>query len=633
MGEKVRIQDNLYMAVNGEWLENAVIPEDRPTVGGFTDLDIGVEKTLMRDFSEMAQGSRRIPNKYVNLAIEIYKKALDFGRRDAEGITPVLPDLKRILDIKDIDDFNAKAADLLKEGFPLPLQLGVEPDMKNTRKHAIMVIGPSTILPDTTYYEEGNPSHDQLIALWSGMVNELLNKTDLSEEDKAKYLADCLAFDELIAKRVKSQEEWAEYTAMYNPRLATVVAKQCGQFAFKKFLFDLFGFNPQTVIVGDPRFFEEFQGLFNADNFELYRHWAYIKVLLGATPYLSDELRILGGSYRRALSGIAQAPSPEKAAYRLASGLLSEPVGIYYGRTYFGPKAKKDTISIVKEVIATYKKRLANNPILSPATREKAILKLSKIVIKMGYPDEVGKQYRKYTVDPNASLYEAVSVIGQEQTSYNLSQLGKPVDRTEWPMPGHMVNACYNPYVNDITFPAAILQAPFYSLSQTRAQNLGGIGTVIGHEISHAFDNNGAQCDERGNLNNWWTEEDYEKFKNLTKGMIDEFDGIETSAGKVNGKLIVSENIADNGGVGCALEIESHEEHPDYQAFFIQFAKIWCMKAQPEYEKLLLSVDVHAPHELRANIQPRNFKEWYEAFDVTPEDQMYIAPEKRLNIW
>lgn len=236
-------------------------------------------------------------------------------------------------------------------------------------------------------------------------------------------------------------------------------------------------------------------------------------------------------------------------------------------------------------------------------------------------------------VDNNKSLYEIMGDISKAKNIYNIKELGKPVNRKEWLMPGHMVNACYNPYTNDITFPAAILQEPFYSLKQTRAQNLGGIGTVIGHEISHAFDNNGAQCDERGNLNNWWTEEDYNKFKDLTQKMIEEFDGIEMAGGKVNGKLIVSENIADNGGVGCALQIESQEENPDFKAFFMQFAKIWCMKMRPEYEQLLLSVDVHAPHKLRANIQPRNFKEWYEAFDVKPSDEMYIEPSKRLNIW
>ena len=214
-----------------------------------------------------------------------------------------------------------------------------------------------------------------------------------------------------------------------------------------------------------------------------------------------------------------------------------------------------------------------------------------------------------------------------------LDRLLKPVDRTEWDMPGHMVNACYNPSSNDITFPAAILQKPFYSLQQSVSENLGGIGAVIGHEISHAFDNNGANFDENGNLKNWWTEEDFKAFKDKTKDMIEQFDGIEFHGGKVNGELVVSENIADNGGMGVTLEIMHGLEAPDYKAYFMNWARVWCMKAKEEFIQLLLSNDVHSPAVLRANMSPRNFSEWYKAFGVTENDGMYIPPEKRISIW
>ena len=214
-----------------------------------------------------------------------------------------------------------------------------------------------------------------------------------------------------------------------------------------------------------------------------------------------------------------------------------------------------------------------------------------------------------------------------------LEELYKPVDRTRWLMPGHMVNACYNPNCNDITFPAAILQKPFYSLTQSLSENLGGIGAVIGHEISHAFDNNGAKFDENGNLNNWWLEEDFKAFEDLTKDMIKQFDGLEFHGGKVSGELTVSENIADNGGVGVTLEIMSTLDNADYQSYFKNWARIWCMKAKEEYIQLLLANDVHSPTAIRANIPPRNFKEWYEAFNVTEKDKMYIAPENRISIW
>jgi putative endopeptidase len=200
-------------------------------------------------------------------------------------------------------------------------------------------------------------------------------------------------------------------------------------------------------------------------------------------------------------------------------------------------------------------------------------------------------------------------------------------------MPGHMVNASYNPFVNDITFPAAILQPPFYSLKQTRSENLGGIGAVIGHEISHAFDINGAKCDENGNINNWWTNGDKRRFNSKIKAMVKQFDKIELPWGTVNGKFIVSENMADNGGMAVTLAIMARSKDVSYEEYFMNWARVWCMKAKPEYQKLLLSVDVHGPAILRANMQPRNFKEWYDTFGVKKTDKMYIPPKKRIIIW
>ena len=253
--------------------------------------------------------------------------------------------------------------------------------------------------------------------------------------------------------------------------------------------------------------------------------------------------------------------------------------------------------------------------------------------VKMGYPDKADEIYDKLVFDPEDSFFDIMLSIKAIRAEDVLSKLDQPTDPTKWAMPGHMVNACYDPFVNDITFPAAILQAPFYSLKQTRSENLGGIGAVIGHEISHAFDSNGAKCDENGNINNWWTEDDFKRFEAKVQQMIEQFDGIELPWGKVNGAFIVSENMADNGGVAVTLDIMGRTPGANYQEYFFNWAKIWCQKAKPEYSQLLLSVDVHGPCILRANMPPRNFDEWYKTFDVTEKDQMYIAPEKRIVIW
>ena len=355
--------------------------------------------------------------------------------------------------------------------------------------------------------------------------------------------------------------------------------------------------------------------------------------LLSNSSLLSEELYEIGKLYTRALRGIDKNPVIEKQAYQRVSNIFSEPIGVYYGRTYFGEEAKKDVVSIVKKIIEMYKERMKNNSFLKEETKKKAILKLDTIVIKMGYPDKIDEYYSKLKVDDNDSLFDSMNKIFKIKILHNLEELNKPVDRTLWAMPGHLVNACYNPSSNDITFPAAILQKPFYSLDQSVSQNLGGIGAVIGHEISHAFDNNGAQFDEKGNLFNWWSKEDYDAFKKLTEKMIKEWDGIPFHGGKVNGKLIVSENIADNGGLSVTLAIMHTLKDADYQEYFKNWARVWCMKAKEEYILLLLTNDVHAPAELRANIQPRNFSEWYSAFDVKETDKMYIAPEDRVTIW
>ena len=630
----VRIQDDLYEAVNGEWLKTAVIPDDRPTTGGFSDLDQDVEKIMMADFRAFADGTKTSDIPEMKYAIALYQKVLDTERRNREGIAPALPLLERIRAIRTPEDLNRDAADLLLQGVPLPIQMEVTGDMEDATRNAFIVLGPDIILPDTTYYAEDNQAGKQLLAVWADMAAKALAFTPLSAGEQKQYLDDALAYDALAAQKVKSQVEWSEYYKCHNPMSADEVAALTAPFDIKKLLRDLYGENaPATLVVYDPKAIREMNGYFSAEGFARYIHWAYVNTLLRATAFLSEELAALGKTYRRVLSGVAADPTMEKQAYQTASRMYSEPVGVYYGRTYFGEEAKKDVVDLVHKIIDTYKLRMRKNSFLAPATKEQAIRKLSTIEVKMGYPDEIREIWSRLVFAEEDSFFAAMVKLSAIRTEDMFQKLLKPVDRTEWLMPGHMVNACYNPNCNDITFPAAILQKPFYSLQQSVSENLGGIGAVIGHEISHAFDNNGANFDEHGNLKNWWTEEDFQAFKDLTKDMIVQFDGIEYHGGRVNGELVVSENIADNGGMGVTLEIMHTLDDPDYRAYFINWARVWCMKAKEEYIQLLLTSDVHSPAVLRANMPPRNFGEGYEAFGVTENDGMYLPPEKRISIW
>ena len=629
--EKVRIQDDLYTYVNQAKLEELVIPDDMPMAGGFTSLITDVEKLMIGEFNTMCK-EKSYPNEHMERACTLYTLAKDVKRKKKHGIKPALKNLAILKKLSTLRSYNLHTKELIFRSIGMPLNIMVEPNMKDTTHHCVMIQGPSVILPDVSYYAN-EQQRESLLGMWSGFAKQVLAIAGHSEEEVEQLIKDTLAFDALVAKYVKSQEEWSEYTKMYNPMKTGRVAGMVKPLNLKKLLKDLFGFVPEEIIVTEPRYFKHFKEVFNADTFEMYKNWAYVNTLMGSCSLLSEELRDLGGGFRRALSGIAAASSAEKFAYQLASGMYSEPVGLYYGEKYFGEEAKKDITEIVKQIVATYQKRIESNDILEPATKEKAILKLSKMGLKLGYPDRVEALYDKLVFDASKSLFDVVSTLRKIHMEENFSKLDKEVDRTHWAMPGHMVNACYDPFVNDITFPAAILQPPFYSIHQSRSENLGGIGAVIGHEISHAFDSNGAKCDELGNLNNWWTKADERKFNKKVNAMIKQFDGIELPWGTVNGKFTVSENIADNGGMAVTLDIMSNTEGVSFEEYFANWARVWCQKAKPEYQALLLQVDVHGPCYLRANIPPRNFPEWYSTFNVKKSDGMYLAPSKRVVIW
>ena len=631
--ETIRIQDDLYNFVNQKTLEELVIPDDKPVAGGFAKLGDAVEKIMMQEFATMAE-TREYPNVYLERACQLYAIIMDAGKKEKDGIAPALKNLAILDEIHSLADFSRLFKTLSVNGIPTPVNIGVDTDMKNTKQRKVYIQGAGVILPDATYYRpEMAAQKAQLIGLWTQATQLVMAKTDLSAEDQAKYIADTLAFDEILAGLVKTNEEWSRYVEMYNPMAVTEVAGMLSTLELNAVLTDLFGHVPETVVVTEPRYFGSFATVLNDETMELYKHWAYVTGLLRSCNYLSEELRELGGMYSRAITGVAKMQSIEKFAYNLASGIYSEPVGIYYGEKYFGQEAKKDITEIVYQIIDTYQQRIKTNEILGDDTKEKAILKLSKMGVKMGYPDKVRAIYEKLTFDPADSLFDIVRSLKAIQELDTLAKLDQPTEPENWAMPGHMVNACYDPFVNDITFPAAILQPPFYSINQTRSENLGGIGAVIGHEISHAFDSNGAKCDELGNLNNWWTKADERKFNKKVNAMIKQFDGIELPWGVCNGKFTVSENIADNGGMAVTLDIMSNSENVSFEEYFNNWARVWCQKAKPEYQALLLQVDVHGPAYLRCNMPPRNFPEWYATFGVKKTDKMYLAPSKRIVIW
>ena len=627
------IKDDLYEAVNGGWLKTAKIPDDKPATGGFNDLVNEIDKQLMDDFDAYATGKEKSDDSRFNEMIKLYRLAKKFDWRKKVGPQPLKRMLASVENLNSYEDYQSQWKNWILAGMPSPISFDIDADMKNATVYALFASSPSLILPDKSYYEaEKKAQHDQLLQLWSSMVEALMDKLGYSKEEAKKIIDDAIKFDALLAPNVQSAEEAADYSKMYNPQTVAELASATDQLDIAAIIKQLVGEEPEKVIVTEPEYFKALNKILQ-DNFELFKNWALIRVIRENASYLDDEMREINGRYGRALSGSKKPVSQRKFAFYLARDMFSQVAGDYYGKKYFGPQAKADVHHMVEQMIKVYKGRLTNNQWLSKDTRDKAILKLDKLGIQVGYPDKIPALYDQFKVDEEESLIANVNQLTVTANKELFSRWNKPVDRMRWEMSAATVNAYYHPFKNIIVFPAAILQAPFYSLKQSSSQNYGGIGAVIAHEISHAFDNNGSLFDEFGNLNNWWTDEDSAHFKQLAQKMIEEFDGIPFAGQKVNGKLTVSENIADAGGLSCALEAAKTEADFNAQEFFINWATIWRMKATEQYMQLLLSIDVHAPQKLRANIQAENLDDFYTAFDIKPGDEMYRAPEDRVHIW
>lgn len=633
------IKDDFYDAVNGEWLATAEIPSDHSSTGGFMDLVDGVDENLMKDFAEMRSGAKEPNTPELKEFIKFYEIAADFKKREEDGVKPLLPYLKQIEDLKSWDDVNANLKELFFNGVELPVDLGIEPDLKGNgadKRNVLWAGGVSLILPDKTYYDQDNPSGPQLMQVFTQMMMQLLTKLGKSEDEAQAIIDGAKRFDASIAPFRKNSEELSDVAKLYNPWEFDHFADMVQEIDVKKLVQALIGTVPEKLIITEPKFYENLHQIVNADTFEDYKKWAYVNMVRSLSGYLSEEFRQIGGTFGRALSGQQESMPQEKSAFYLARRTFSQVVGEYYGHKYFGETAKKDVHDMVVSMIDVYEKRLAENTWLGDATRSKAITKLRSLKILVGYPDELKAVYKKLktkTAAEGGSLVENVQEFSRIFLEDQLAKYGKEVDRSEWHMSADTVNAYYSPEGNLICFPAAILQAPFYSLEQTASQNYGGIGAVMAHEISHAFDPNGALFDEFGNMDNWWTEDDLKHFHQLSEAMVKEFDGIPFAGGKVNGKLVVTENVADDGGLKAALEAAKATKDANLEEFFTNWATIWRTKATKQREELLLAIDVHAPAKLRANVQVKNFEEFYETFDVKEGDGMYLAPEKRVQIW
>ncbi|MFD1465291.1 M13-type metalloendopeptidase [Lapidilactobacillus mulanensis] len=629
-----RIQDDLYLAVNGEWQDSTVIPADKSVVSADSDLTDNIRTKLVADLTKIAAGEEASDIPALTAAAQLYAKAADQSTRDHLGIQPIETRLQFLESLTSLTDFKAAQSELISGQYALPFDYFVMADFDDATKNILHLSCKDPILPDSALYQKDSADNQQMLAAWSKMATQLLAAAGYSSTQQQEYVADALTFDARTAQFVPTNEELADDKNINNPLTWAEFAEQTATIGLADAFADQLKQTPDKINTFSPKYVQNVATIFTAENYHEWQHFAIIQELINAAPFLSDELRKLGSAYRLYLSGQPEADDWVKQAYRITNRFLAEPIGVYYGRKYFGETAKQDITELVKQIIAQYEVQLRANTWLSDSTRQQAIEKLSTMKIKMGYPDAVFPMYQHLTVGDDTDLLTAVLDLQAQISTYRFATVGQPVDRSEWAMPGQLVNACYDPSKNDITFPAGILQPPFYSVDWTRAQNLGGTGATIGHEISHSFDNNGAMYNAQGNMRNWWTEADRAAFDQEIQAVADQFDGLDYEGAKVNGKLTVSENIADNAGMDVALDMLGQAAtNADLQAFFIAYAKSWATKMRPEMAKTVLLQDVHAPATLRVNVPVKNFAEFYQAFAVKTDDAMYLDPAKRIVIW
>lgn len=632
--KKELIKKNFYQAVNGAWLEEAVIPGDQPSVSAFLELHLGIEKLLL-DLTKKWDLNSKDLNPHLKQFIKFYKMTNDFEKRLELGVLPAKVYLDKVSSLKNLKELEERAKELTLENIEIPFGFNVMQDFKDSDNQVLYFSSAGLFLPDTTYYQD-EATKTQLIGLFQMTANALLLLYGYSEEESLKIISEALQFDELLVPVTKSRVESADYVKLYNPMARLTVLDLVKNVNIMTLADKFVGQKVDTLIVTNPEYVKAFDSIINEANFPIMKSWMLLNTLYNFAPYLTDDIRVASGAFNRALSGIKEAQSKEKFGFYQAYNRFSQAVGLYYGENYFGPVAKNDVTNMVHEMIEVYKQRIKNNTWLENATKEKALKKLDTLSVHVGYPNELPEYYDKYEI---SSYAEGSNVVNESVkmyklvTEYQLSQYNKKRNKNIWGMPASMVNAYFNPTNNQIVFPAAILQKPYYSLEQSSSANYGGIGAVIAHEISHAFDNNGAKFDEKGSLNNWWTEKDLEAFNEKAQAMITLFDGVETGNGPCNGKLTVSENIADSGGLRAAYEASKHSKDHNEDDFFVNWARVWRQKSSPEYAALLLNIDVHGPSVLRANMQLSNMPEFLNYYNITEEDEMYLPKEKMVSIW
>ena len=628
------IASNFYQAVNKEWLLKAKIPVDSPSIDSFYTLDEDVKGKLKKDIKNLGEGKESSDITGMSEFITFYKAASDYKQREKDGLEPLKPYLKEIEDIKDLNDLANKSASLTDKGIPIPFGYDVGTNAENTSQKQIQLTPPSILLPDVSIYKDESSKKQYLTPIETA-TQKALEMLGYSEKNSKRIVKEALEFDEIIAKYSLSNEEMSESKNLVHPKTAEEINAYSGSFKLYDVIKGIMGRDLETINVPNTKYFENYSKVVNQDNFSKIKSWMLMQEAMAASNSLTEDYRLNFASISMAITGTQKPISKEDTVYEMSVNLFSDVMSVYYGRKYFGEEAKTDVTGMIDKIKNVYRGRLQQNDWLTEETRNKAIEKLDKMKVFVGYQEDVDPGTKELHLDPNKSFFELSEDIAQFGKRYTIDHFDDPIDKNKWSGSAFDINAYYNPESNSINFPAGILQAPFYDKNQSTEKNYGGIGVVIGHEITHAFDSNGADYDENGDMHNWWTKADSKAFDKRIKAFEDQWNGLEIYGTKVNGKLTVTENVADAGGLSSTLQVlKTDMTKPNLKDYFENYANIWKQKASLQYNKYTMVQDVHAPNELRVNQQLKNLPEFYEAYPQIKEgDAMYLAPSKRISLW
>ena len=628
------VASNFYQAVNKDWLLKAKIPADSPSIDNFYTLDEDIKGKLKKDIKNLGEGKETSDITGMSEFITFYKAASNYKQREKDGLEPLKPYLKEIEDIKDVNDLASKSASLTDKGIPLPFGYNVGTNAENTSQKQIQLSPPSILLPDVSIYKD-EASKKQYLTPIETATQKALEMLGYSEKNSKRIVKEALEFDEIIAKYSLSNEEISESKNLVHPKTAEEINDYSGSFKLYDVIKGIMGRDLNTINVPNTKYFENYSKIVNQDNFSKIKSWILVQEAMAASNSLTEDYRLNFASISMAIMGTQKPISKEDTVYEMSVNLFSDVMSVYYGRKYFGEEAKTDVTGMIDKIKNVYRGRLQQNDWLTEGTRNKAIEKLDKMKVFVGYQEDVDPGTKELHLDPNKSFFELSEDIAQFGKRYTIDHFDDPIDKNKWSGSAFDINAYYNPESNSINFPAGILQAPFYDKNQSTEKNYGGIGVVIGHEITHAFDSNGADYDENGDMHNWWTKADTKAFDKRIKAFEDQWNGLEIYGTKVNGKLTVTENVADAGGLSSTLQVLKTEmTKPNLKDYFENYADIWKQKASLQYNKYTMVQDVHAPNELRVNQQLKNLPEFYEAYPQIKEgDAMYLAPSKRISLW